>query len=419
MKKDLTLPKGVKIRGERIQIFFIFEGRQCRELLRKRLEINHKSIKYAENKLNAIRTEIAEGRFDYRSHFPSSPRALQFEGSNATDPNRTVESAIELWLEVAQESLATSTIVGYTSKANRVKSYFKSQRLNTIKKIDITRFRKNLIEKEALDIKTVNDVFTILRQTFLLAKHDGIIKENVLDTLPNLKLDDDTKSQSDPYTEKELAKIQSLKQAGYARPQAINMFLFTCYTGLSFSEAIALAWEDLDLKTMTLKVQRARVENEFKVPKEKSRTRTFELLEPASKIILGQYKYTFAQESLEIDVRRRSNVNMERQSIRFIFKNERPECLDGLWKKKAVQLAYAAILQEAEIRYRPANQCRHTFCSSLITKFVPLDIVASLMGHTSIKMLQKHYGAIIQEDRPNVARIISEIIGIDYAEKSK
>ena len=110
---------------------------------------------------------------------------------------------------------------------------------------------------------------------------------------------------------------------------------------------------------------------------------------------------------------------MERQSIYFIFKNERSECLDGLWKRKVVQLADAAILQEAEIRYRPANQCRHTFCSSLITKFVPLDIVASLMGHTSIKMLQKHYGAIIQEDRPNVARIISEIIGIDYAEMSK
>jgi len=110
---------------------------------------------------------------------------------------------------------------------------------------------------------------------------------------------------------------------------------------------------------------------------------------------------------------------MERQSIYFIFKNERSECLDGLWKRKVVQLADAAILQEAEIRYRPANQCRHTFCSNLITNFVPLDIVASLMGHTSIKILQKHCDTIISEDRPNVARIISEIIGIDYAEMSK
>ena len=419
MKQDLPLPKGVKLRGDRIQIFFVYEERQCRELLRKRLEINHRSITYAENKLNAIRTEIAEGRFDYRSHFPHSPRALKFEGSSGSDINTKMQNAVDLWLEVAEESVAPSTIEGYRSKSEYVKEYFQNKRIRTIRKVDITRFRKHLLDTEELGIKTVNDIFTPLRQTFLLAHQDGILKENILKTIPNLKPDDEFVSLADPYTEKEVKKIQDLRAGSYERPQAINMFLFTVWTGLSFSEAMALAWEDIDLRTMTLKVQRARVSGEYKVPKEASRTRTFELLQPAIDIINEQKEYTHSHQSMQVDVRRRSNVQTITQSVRFIFKNEKPECLDGLWKSKAVQNAYAAILRAANIRHRGPNQCRHTHASMLITKYVPLNIVANLLGHTSIKMLQQHYAKIIPEDRPNVAKLISDIIGINYAEKSE
>jgi integrase len=54
-----------------------------------------------------------------------------------------------------------------------------------------------------------------------------------------------------------LDQIMKLKTDGYYRPQAINLFILTCWTGLSFSEAMAVAWEDIDLVEMTLKVQRA------------------------------------------------------------------------------------------------------------------------------------------------------------------
>jgi integrase len=192
------------------------------------------------------------------------------------------------------------------------------------------------------------------------------------------------------------------------------MFLFACWTGLSVSELVSISWEDCDLANMKIKVQRARVSGEYKVTKAKSRTRELDLLQPAIDILLDQKRYTFNQSPSVIQVRRRNNTKFQEQSVRFIFKNDRPECEDGHWKSKAVQGAYAELLKAGKIRRRGSNQNRHTYASMLLTRFIPLDLVASQMGHTSIKMVIKHYGKIIPEDRPNVAKMISAMMNINY-----
>jgi len=410
---DFDLPKGVEIHGASLRIVFMLEGVRMRELL-KVAKINKNSIKYAANKRSVILTEIKESNFDYLKHFPESPRALKYSGASCSDINRTIAQGIDNWLEISAEKNATATIEGYRSKAKRVKEYFENRRIRSIKQIDITRFRKHLIEVDKLEIKTINDTFTPLRQAFILAKQEGIIKDNLLELIPNLESDDDEESQADPYTEKNLKAIWKLKNEGFYKPQVVNMFLFTCWTGLSLSEVIALAWEDIDMTEMTIKVQRARVGKEYKATKASSRTREFELLQPAIDILLDQKKHTFMQSPSDLNVRRRNNVNFTDQSVRFIFKNTMPECEDGHWKSKAVQGAYADLLRKAKIRHRGPNQCRHTFASMMITKLVPLDIIASLMGHTSTKMIKKHYAKIIPEDKPHVAKLVSAMMGIEY-----
>lgn len=45
--------------------------------------------------------------------------------------------------------------------------------------------------------------------------------------------------------------------------------------------------------------------------------------------------------------------------------------------------------------------------------------IAEILGHTSEAMVRKHYGKIIPEDRPNRAKLISGIIGIDYKHELK
>lgn len=112
-----------------------------------------------------------------------------------------------------------------------------------------------------------------------------------------------------------------------------------------------------------------------------------------------------------------NNIDTVDESVSFVFKNDRPECKDGILKKKSVDNGYRALLRKAKIRHRGANQCRHTFASTLLTKFVPTSFIYPIMGHTSEDMMRKHYAKIIPEDRPNVARLISNIAGLDYEGK--
>ena len=413
---DLILPKGVTLRNGRIQLAFSYEGERCRELLPPEIVISQRSVDHAENKLRSIKVEIAEKRFNYREHFPNSPKALKFDGLNSDDINRTVSEGVDMWLKIKKESTAKSTYDGYAGKAKHVKTYFGNRRIRQLKKIDVIKFRQHLIQEKEFEIKTVGDIFTSLRGAFELAYEDGIIKDNPLSRIKNLKEDEDKESEADPFNKAELDQITDLKARGYYRPQAINMFLFQCWTGLSFSEQLAIAWEDINFDSWTLTVRRARVAGEFKVPKEPSRNRTIDLLQPAIDILKEQKSLTFHLKPRNFEVKRRNNITTKTESLRFVFTNDKPEAIDGLWKKKSVQDAYKSILKQARVRHRGANQCRHTYASMLLTKYVPIDLVATLMGHTNSETTKKHYAKIIPEDRPNMAKVISELLKIDYSE---
>lgn len=412
---ELTLPSGVRIRGDKLYIDFYYEGKRCRELIEGVAKLDAKAVRYAKNKRDSIKVEIAENRFNYRAHFPNSKKALEFAGALATDINRTVRDGVQMWLDVKEETSSDETMVGYRSKAKHVTDHFKDTPMRNIKTNDLVNFRKALRKKKKLGTKTINDVFTPLRGAFRLAKNEGVIQINPLEDLQNIKASEEDDVEADPYSESELARVVELKK-DYPRQQFINMFIFTCWTGLRLSEALALAWEDVDLVKWQIRVRRARVGANYKAPKEIVSIRDIDLLQPAIDILKEQRALTYMREAVPINRKAINNVDVIAEKVRFVFMNDHPSCLDGLMKKKAVSDAYADILRKAKIRHRGANQCRHTFASMLMTRLVPLSLIYPIMGHASEEMLKKHYAKIIPEDRPNVAKIISEIAQLEYLE---
>ncbi len=59
---------------------------------------------------STILAEIKEGRFDYATHFPESPRAAAFSGIGGPSINRTVHEGLGRWLEVQRAKKASSTV---------------------------------------------------------------------------------------------------------------------------------------------------------------------------------------------------------------------------------------------------------------------------------------------------------------------
>lgn len=413
-KKTIPLPRGVREIEGRIYLSFSFEGRQYREPLPKKIKRNQSGVAFAERKLNLIKVEIAESRFTFSEHFPDSPRSRVADMAK-DDRDRTVSEGVEMWLEIKGARVADSTLSGYSSKAKRVKSFFGDLKFRSLKTIDLSKFQSHLVN-EGLDTKTINDTFTPLRGAARLAHVDQVIEKNLLEIFPNLPREDEEETEADPFTMKDIEAISALasRYAGSPIVHYINQWIFACWTGLSLSEVLAIAWEDVDFNSWTIKVRRAQVEGVFKVPKEKKRTREFELLKPAIEVLKAQKPLTYMQKPVAVEVKQRNNSKVVEEKIRPIFRNTRPESPDGIIRKKSVQGEYPKIFRLAGVRARGPNQCRHTFASMLLTRYVPPDIVVSLLGHADRKMIDKHYGKIIPEDRPNVALMISNIAGFDY-----
>tara|TARA_R110001592_G_scaffold59200_1_gene179556 strand:+ start:2782 stop:3477 length:696 start_codon:yes stop_codon:yes gene_type:complete len=192
-------------------------------------------------------------------------------------------------------------------------------------------------------------------------------------------------------------------------PQITAMHQFTCWTGLSVSEAIGVSWEDVSRDGKTIRVNRAYVGSEYKVPKEKSRVRKIDLLPEAIKWLETQKEFTLENRPIKVKVRLRNNRTFREDTITPIFENPDLQA-SGPWTASSLKRAYRNLLKESGVSHRGANHCRHTYASRLLSSFVPLEMLAQQMGHVSNAMIRKFYGRWIEEETPDTAKIITELL---------
>ncbi|KXS51218.1 tyrosine-type recombinase/integrase [Marinobacter persicus] len=244
-----------------------------------------------------------------------------------------------------------------------------------------------------------------MRGVWTSAFIDGVIQHNPLDRIKNVKSDDEDRDYADPFTDDELERIRSVKTV---RQQDINMVMFACWCGLSLSELIALSWDDVDLDNGVIWVRRAYVEGEYKVPKELSRRRRVDLLEPAKRWLKRQKAATFLSPPAIIRVRQRNNVTIKEDTVRLVFRNGQS---NQPWQPSSLRRWFAGHLKRANVRYRGPNQCRHTFASRMVSNYVALEWIAQQLGHADTTMVKKHYARWIPEITPNLASKISAQLG--------
>ncbi|MEH6483014.1 MULTISPECIES: tyrosine-type recombinase/integrase [Pseudomonas] len=397
------LPKGVEHIGNQLRISFMLHGKRFREPLRGVVKINKAAIAYADNKRRTILAEIKEGRFDYSVHFPNSPSAAQFSGIQGADKNRTVEQGVQRWLEVQKAKRASCTYINYRCKAKHLLKRMGLRRIADISKSDLELLQAHLL-KNGLSPKTVNDVFTVVRGVWADAFEDGVIASNPLERISNIERDADLES-AFPFTRDEL---QRLALGDPERWPDVRMIVFNCWAGLSVSELIALAVEDIDLEKGTLHVRRARVAQEYKVPKERTRVRTLELIAPALEILREISAEHDHQESIEIEVVQRDNIIRKKEKITFLFRNS---ASGKPWSGQTLNAWFEAHLKRCGIPHRGPNQSRHTFASQALSSFVPMEWVARQLGHTDTTMVKKHYGRWIPSDTKSMAHSVSKMMG--------
>lgn len=277
------------------------------------------------------------------------------------------------------------------------------RRIVDISKSDIELFQAQLL-KQGLAPKTVNDIFTVVRGVWADAFGDGILKANPLDRISNVGSDVDLEH-ADPFSRTE---IDLIGKSDPDRRADTRMIEFNCWAGLSLSELIGLAVEDVDLEAGLVHVRRASVVGEFKVPKERSRVRVVELIDPALELMRQIVAAAKDAPTIEITVIQRDNITSKKMKVRFLFHSSTSGLL---WSGKTLSNWFTAHLKKAEVRHRGANQCRHTFASQMLSSYVPVEWVARQLGHADTTMVRKHYGRWIPKDTKSMAGIVSKMLG--------
>lgn len=388
------MANGVEVRGNSLRVYFRYEGELCREPFPGGAAPVNQAR--AQRLVDMIAFEIEEGTFDYARHFPDSPRVK----------TNTLGHFIDLWLDIKRNDMSASGFRGYESRVeNHIRPRWGDVQANRIDHLDLQHWvQRDLMP--TLHNKTVREIVSHLRQIFRLYRTRNKSAHDPVDGIV-IKLPD--ADDPDPFTREEMRLILETETD---REQELNLIEFMLWTGPRVSEAIALAWEDVDLEAGTVVFRRARVRSQYKVTKTRRSTRKVALLAPALRALQAQAQLTSKLPPVEIEYTDRDNRTRRKQKVRFVFLNSASghaystsdTLRNGWWN---------AHLERAGVRHRGPNQCRHTFASQMLSSGIaPPEWIADQMGHTSTAMIFKHYAKWISKDGPDYPSLINQALNL-------
>lgn len=384
---------GVTPLGDRIQVRFTWRGRELRPTLD--MKPTAANMKHARRIREAVVADIKAGTFNLAGYFPDYKFA---EKHTADVLGRSFRQWAELWAELSARNLEDSTLRIYK---RHLSAYWTTTFGDDMPKA-ITHERvlrhlarlatEHLDERtgklvKPLSRKTQNNILIPLRGVFELACKADPHLRNPTDGIDNLKVQ---KAQPDPFEPAEVEAFLAVLREKHGEQYA-DYFEFACFAGLRPSEQIALLWQDVDLRSGTVKVRRARV-----MAKDKERTKT-----------------TYER---EVELNARALAVIERQRARtqlqgdHVFRNPstgRP------WNDEQEQRkVWVIALRAAKIRYRPPKECRDTSVTIALMAGADPLWVAKQHGHSVTVMMRDYARWIPKADRGRNLETLNRALGV-------
>ena len=349
-----------------------YRGVRCREYLG--LKDFRENRRAAQRIVRELELEIAGGKFDYATRFPTS-RNLQRLGLRVDAPSEnpatpTLGEFATSWLDERRAQLSAATAYDYLTilRTHIVPSKLSEKRLDAIDDGDITRLIGELRQKHTkygglVSGRRVNMVIARLRTIFATAQRRKLISDDPMKYVDNLR---EPKPDVDPLTLEEAERLLAA-----APGQDRGIFTVLIYTGLRPNEALALSWNDIDFDREVIRVRRSI--NRFEgvgLPKTASSEREVDML-PNVRAVLKQQ-------------RSRSQLRSE-----FVFPSEvgGPLDLTNLRERN-----WRRLLRRTGLRPRTLYQCRHTYAALQLSRGENPQYIAHQMGHTTLEMIIRHYG---------------------------
>lgn len=171
-----------------------------------------------------------------------------------------------------------------------------------------------------------------------------------------------------------------------------ELLLLELSTGLRRGEICALKWDDLNLKTRTLRVERQvhRVKGELVVsqPKTKASNRSVVLPAPVLTVLKNYKKTVYSQWMFPSPVKENSPQD-----------------------PAAVRKKLSAILNRAECKHIRFHDLRHTFATASLEHGMDVKTLSTIIGHVSSSTTLNIYAHVTDEMQRTAAAKIDQGIG--------
>ena len=374
---------GIEVRESSIRVLFSYAGKQRKEPVKVdgiALAPTPANIKYAARLVAEVKLQIAAGIFDYRATFPESAQAPAPAGKTGDE---LFFDLIDRWWDLLELKPSTKKQYGQ-QKDNFWKVHLPNKPVKDFVHSDIKGALRQGTWKSN---KSRNNQLSIIRSVFDLAVMDKQIKEN---PCAGLEYADVQKRGPDPFTLDEARKILANVAEHYSE-HVVNYLQFQFFSGLRTSEAIALAWPNVDLNKGEVLVEVVNVYDEEQDSTKTSTARVVKLPREALAALLSQRRLTGSSGKIFHDP----------------YYNE-----PWLYHRITRAAFWTTTLKRLGIRHRRTYNTRHTFATIGLMAGVNPAFMARQLGH-SLEMFFRVYAKWIdgQHDDRELAKMEAAIGG--------
>jgi len=254
-----------------------------------------------------------------------------------------VENKIKSNKEYSKETKKT-----YFTQLSKLKKFRKELFFREIVPEFILLYKNYMIEELKNNTNTYNKSLSMLRTFVNWAKNEGIIKGNPFANIRIKKV----AGKKEFLDESEINKLEKLKLVKKNHRNVLNYFLFSCFTGIRFT----------DIKNMTL--------DSIKKVTFNGKTNT-----------ILDFQMGKTKQFVQIPLIERASIYIPKEP----FNNRLFKTLSNQKTNKLLK----EIMLIAGINKNISFHCaRHTFATYVLNSDIKLDTLSKLLGHTSIRMTE-------------------------------
>jgi len=326
-------------------------------------------------------------------------KRLRDSGQTPTRRSQSVAELLESWIKfkIANSSVSVATTEQYRYTIRHLNSGLGSVSLDRLTAEIIDRFLTSKLD-DGISPRYVKLMRSVLSMALQQGVRWKIISSNpALDTSPVRQ----KRTEGRALTEIEANKL--LTAAEEDRLSALWTLLLSL--GLRRGEALALRWSDFDRKAKTLNITRNR-------KKEGSRVVTGDLKTAGSRRVIPLPEFLI----VALDRHKRSQTAEKEHLLSLGVKWADPEAMfttvQGFYldPDNASKL-FKNVAKRAGIGDWHLHELRHSAATFMLTKGVPLEVVADILGHSSIRITKDTYGHLTTEHLKIGAAAMDQLFG--------